>query len=237
MGLSSATLADLKRFNQSFPLFYQQFVSSEVHLQNYQLAYRIYRTNKAAIAIKKLSHSHSLVFFGYRNQSLLLAEMFKILSTAGLLIERVNLYGQVSQPMLVFLKLVVSHQSNAIAANLATQLESKILAISAKTFGNENQNFELASPQNKLENVQTDFFIDRLSHLPALAIATDAQLGLTYRVFEALGQEDLRVINASLSISKGRAKFRLYLLGPDGLNIPEHLGMRIANGLRERLMS
>jgi hypothetical protein len=42
----------LKRFNRAFPQFYEQFVSSEIQLQNLRLAYRFYKTKRAVIEVK-----------------------------------------------------------------------------------------------------------------------------------------------------------------------------------------
>jgi hypothetical protein len=38
LGLKQSTLELLKRFNRAFPQFYEQFVSSEIQLQNLRLA-------------------------------------------------------------------------------------------------------------------------------------------------------------------------------------------------------
>ena len=74
-GLKTSTVELLKRFNMSFPQFYEQFVSSEIQLQNLRLAYQLYQTKEAVIELKSES-SKSVLYFAYRNQSFLLNDIF-----------------------------------------------------------------------------------------------------------------------------------------------------------------
>ncbi|HEY9861997.1 MAG TPA: hypothetical protein V6D16_21050, partial [Candidatus Obscuribacterales bacterium] len=106
-GLKSSTLELLKRFNRAFPQFYEQFVSSEIQLQNLRLAYQLYKTKQAVIELKP-EGSKSALHFAYRNQSFLLSDIFGVLAAYGLTIHSLSLYGQIYPPMLVFIKLVVS---------------------------------------------------------------------------------------------------------------------------------
>jgi hypothetical protein len=106
-GLKSSTLELLKRFNRAFPQFYEQFVSSEIQLQNLKLAYQVYQTKQAVIEIQPDSNK-SVLHFSYRNQSFLLSDIFGVLAAYGLTIHSLSLYGQIYPPMLVFIKLVVS---------------------------------------------------------------------------------------------------------------------------------
>ena len=85
-GLKSSTLELLKRFNRAFPEFYEQFVSSEIQLQNLRLAYKLYKTRRVVIDIKP-EGSKSALHFAYRNQSFLLSDIFGVLAAYGLTID------------------------------------------------------------------------------------------------------------------------------------------------------
>ena len=61
-GLKTSTVELLKRFNRAFPQFYEQFVSSEIQLQNLRLAYQLYKTKKAVIEIKPEGNRSALHF-------------------------------------------------------------------------------------------------------------------------------------------------------------------------------
>ena len=106
-GLKSSTLELLKRFNRAFPQFYEQFVSSDIQLQNLKLAYKLYKSKQAVIELKPESNKSAL-HFTYRNQSFLLSDIFGVLAAYGLTIHNLSLYGQIHPPMLVFIKLVIS---------------------------------------------------------------------------------------------------------------------------------
>jgi hypothetical protein len=51
----------------------------------------------------------------------------------------------------------------------------------------------------------------------------------------AIWQEDLLVVNANLLVWRGRTRLILYLLGPNENLIPEYLGTKIAESLKQRL--
>ena len=102
-GLESSTLELLKRFNRLFPQFYEQFVSSEIQLENLRLAYRLYKVQQAVIEFKPEGNKSAL-HFAYRNQSFLLSDVFGVLAAYGLTIHSLSLYGQIKRPMLVFVK-------------------------------------------------------------------------------------------------------------------------------------
>ena len=112
-GLKSSTLDLLKRFNRAFPQFYEQFVSSEIQLQNLKLAYHLYKTRQAVIELRQ-EGSKSALHFAYRNQSFLLSDIFGVLAAYGLTIHSLSLYGQIAPPMLVFVKLIVSRGGQAL---------------------------------------------------------------------------------------------------------------------------
>jgi hypothetical protein len=91
-GLKTSTLELLKRFNRAFPQFYEQFVSSDIQLQNLKLAYQLYRSKQAVIEIKT-EGSKSALYFAYRNQSFLLSDIFGVLAAYGLTIHSLS-WGQ-----------------------------------------------------------------------------------------------------------------------------------------------
>lgn len=84
-GLKPSTLQLLKQFNRSFPQFYEQFVSSEIQLQNLKLAYQLYKTEQAVIDLK-VEGNRTALQFAYRNQSFLLSDIFGVLAAYGLTI-------------------------------------------------------------------------------------------------------------------------------------------------------
>jgi hypothetical protein len=86
-----------------------------------------------------------------------------------------------------------------------------------------------------LKKVETNFYVDRVFHLPALLVEADSQPGLFYKVMNAIWQEDLLVVNANLLVWRGRTRLILYLLGPNENLIPEYLGTKIAESLKQRL--
>ncbi|MDX1976520.1 MAG: hypothetical protein SFT94_02505 [Pseudanabaenaceae cyanobacterium bins.68] len=228
MVLSAANLADLSKFNQSFPQFYQRLATSEVQHQNYLLAYHFYRNHSSAFRLRKISSERSLILLAHHNSPWLLAEIFALLLQQQVTVQRFSLQAQVHRPKLVFLRLVVSANCQAITPAQAETLQSQIQALSKE----KAIQFNLV----KLDDIQADFAIDRVCHLPLITIASPPHPEFCAQVFAALAQEDLQLISANLAIAKGRIKARFYMLGPDGQTIPDHLGLRIANGLRQALM-
>ena len=93
-GLKTSTIVLLKSVNRAFPQFYEQFVSSEIQLQNLRLAYQLYKSKKAVTEIKP-EGNRSALHFAYRNQSFLLSDIFGVLAAYGLTIHNLSLYGQI----------------------------------------------------------------------------------------------------------------------------------------------
>lgn len=234
-GLKSSTLELLKRFNRSFPQFYEQFVSSEIQLQNLQLAYRLYNSKKAVIEMVP-EGSKSALHFAYRNQSFLLSDIFGVLAAYGLTIHSLSLYGQIKPPMLVFIKLVVSRGNRSLTDQTAENVCRAIREALAGKFEVEEMLAVEFNLDAGLEQVETEFYVDPVFHLPALLIEADNQPGLFYKVMYATWQEDLLVVNANLLVWRGRTRLILYLLGPNESLIPEYLGQRIAESMRQRLL-
>ena len=234
-GLKTSTLELLKRFNKSFPQFYEQFVSSEIQLQNLRLAYRLYKTRRAVIELKP-EGGKSALHFAYRNQSFLLSDIFGVLAAYGLTIHSLSLYGQIKPPMLVFMKLIVSRGSKALSEKTA---ENACRAIREALGGRFEVEEMLAVEFNLdagLEKVETEFYVDPVFHLPALVIEADNQPGLFYKVMYAMWLEDLLVVNANLLVWRGRTRLILYLLGRNESLIPEYLGHKIAESVRGRFL-
>lgn len=234
-GLKSSTLELLKRFNRAFPQFYDQFVSSDIQLQNLRLAYQLYKTREAVIDLKP-DGNKSLLNFAYRNQSFLLSDIFGVLAAYGLTIHSLSLYGQIYPPMLVFIKLVVSRGGKSLTEKTSENVTRAIREALAGHFEVEEMLAVEFNLDAGLENVETEFYVDPVFHLPALLIEAENQPGLFYKVMYAIWQEDLLVVNANLLVWRGRTRLILYLLGPNESLIPEYLGQKIAEGVRGRLM-
>jgi hypothetical protein len=235
-GLKPSTLELLKRFNRSFPQFYEQFVSNDIQLQNLQLAHKLYKTKQAAIEIKSEGNKSAL-YFVYRNQSYLLSDIFGILTAYGLTMHSINLYGQIKSPMLVFIKVIISRKNEPLSGKTS---ENVIRAIREALLGRLEVEEMLATEFNfnaGIDKVETEFYIDPVFHLPALLIEGDNHPAWFYKVMHATWQEDLLVVNANLLVWRGRTRLILYLLGPNESMIPEYLGQRIAESVRQRLLS
>ncbi len=235
LGLKSSILELLRRFNQAFPKFYEQFVSSEIQLQNLRLAYQLYKTRQAVIELNP-EGSKSALRFAYRNQSFLLSDIFGVLTAYGLTIHSLSLYGQIYPPMLVFIKLVVSRGGKALPEKTADNVCRAIREALAGRFEVEEMLAVEFNLDAGLEQIETEFYVDPVFHLPALLIEADNQPGLFYKVMYTIWLEDLLVVNANLLVWRGRTRLILYLLGPNENLIPEYLGQKIADGVRQRLL-
>jgi len=233
-GLKADTIELLKRFNTSFPKFYEQFVSSEVQLQNLKLAYQLYQTQQAVIDIR-LEGDKSALYFAYRNQSFLWNDIFGVLAAYGLTIHNLNLYGQIYPPMLVFCKISISRGSKPLTDKLSENVSKAIRETLSGRFDVEEMlavEFNLNSP---LVKVETNFYIDRVVQLPTVLIEANSEPALYYKVMNAVWEEDLLIVSANLLVWRGRTKLILYLLGPNESIIPEYLGKKIAESIKQRL--
>lgn len=234
-GLKSSTLELLKRFNQTFPQFYEQFVSSEIQLQNLRLAYLLYKRKQAVIEVQP-EGSRSALHFVYRNQSFLLSDLFGVLLAYGLTIHNLSLYGQIKPPMLVFIKIVLSRGGQALSNQTAGNVRRAIREALAGHFEVEEMLALEFNLNGGVAQVETEFYIDPVFHLPALLVEADNQSGLFYKVVYAIWQEDLLIVNANLLVWRGRTRLIFYLLGPNENLIPAYLGQKIAESVRERLL-
>ncbi len=234
-GLEPSTLELLKRFNRAFPQFYEQFVDSEIQLQNLRLAYQLFRTEKAVIELHSAG-DRTVLQFAYRNQSFLLSDIFGVLAAYGLTIHSLSLYGQIYPPMLVFAKLEVSRSGRELTPKTAENVSRAVReALSGRFEVEDMLNVEFNLGEG-LSDVETEFYIDPVFHLPALLIEAENRPGLFYKVMYTIWQEDLLVLNANLLVWRGRTRLILYLLGPNEGIIPEYLGQKIAEGIRYRLL-
>lgn len=234
-GLEPSTLELLKRFNRAFPQFYEQFVDSEIQLQNLRLAYQLFRTEKAVIELHPVG-DRTVLQFAYRNQSFLLSDIFGVLAAYGLTIHSLSLYGQIYPPMLVFAKLEVSRGGKELTPKIAENVSRAVReALSGRFEVEDMLNVEFNLGEG-LEDVETEFYIDPVFHLPALLIEADNRPGLFYKVMYTIWQEDLLVLNANLLVWRGRTRLILYLLGPNEGIIPEYIGQKIAECVRYRLL-
>jgi hypothetical protein len=234
-GLKPSTRELLKRFNRAFPQFYEQFVSSDIQLQNLQLAYQLYQTQQAVIEITPQDNLSELQF-AYRNQSFLLSDIFGVLTAYGLTYHSLSLYGQIRPPMLVFIKLVISRGGSSLSDKTSENVARALREALAGRFEVEEMLAVEFNLDAGLEKVDTEFYVDPVFRLPALLIEADNQAGLFYKVMHAVWQEDLLVINANSLIWRGRARLLLYLLGPNESMIPEYIGQKIASSMKQRLM-
>ena len=234
-GLKSSTLDLLRRFNRSFPQFYEQFVSSEIQLQNLKLAYQLYRTQRAVIEVKAEENKTSLQF-AYRNQSFLLSDIFGVVAAYGLTIHSLSIYGQIRPPMLVFIKLVVSRSNMPLTEKTSDNVRRALREALGGRFEVEEMLTVEFSLDVGLDRVESEFYVDPVFHLPALLIEADTQPGLFYKVMYAIWQEDLLIVNANLLVWRGRTRLILYLLGPDENLIPDYIGHKIAVSIKNRLM-
>lgn len=163
-GLKSSTVDLLKRFNRAFPQFYEQFVSSEIQLQNLKLAYQLYKTRQATIELKPEGNK-SVLNFAYRNQSFLLSDIFGVLAAYGLTIHNLSLYGQIYPPMLVFIKLVVSRGGKPLTEKTADNVGRAIREALAGHFEVEEMLAVEFNLDAGLEDVETEFYVDPVFHL------------------------------------------------------------------------
>jgi hypothetical protein len=233
-GLKNSTIELLRRFNQSFPQFYEQYASTEVQMHNLRLAYQIYQTQEAIIDLK--TEGNKTIFnFAYRNQSFLLSDIFGVLAAYGLTIHEMELYGQIRAPMLIFLKLSLTRAKMPLTAKTAENVHKAVKETLMGRFEVEEMLSLEFNLNSGLKRVQISFHLDRVYNLPSLMIEADNQQGMFYKIMHAIWQEDLLVVSANLLIWKGRTRLIVYLLGPNENLIPEYLGEKIAESLQLRL--
>ncbi len=231
----STRSALMQRFNQSFPAFYSQFVSSEVQAQNLRLAYTLYQTRRAVVQMQDERHK-TVVCLAYRNHPSLLRDLFGVFTVFNLSIHGINLYGQIYSPHLVFIRTIVSRDGHSLSSQTKLNLERAIHECLAGVFRVHETlavEFDLKA---ELKDTRVSFYLDQVFHLPTLLVDTENQPGAFYRVMTALWQEDLTVINLNLMPRRNQTRFIFYLLGPDSTpTMPEFVGQKLALNVQQRL--
>lgn len=229
----------LQRFNRGFPPFYEQLVSSSTQRHNLRLAYQLYKSKHAVIETHG-EGSKTALYFASRNRSFLLSDLFGIIASYRMTVHSLSLHGQVRSPMLVFIKLVLSQGESALSYQTIERIEQGIRVALAEPLAIEGLlRTKFPQPIN-WGQVTAKFYVDPILHLPALSI--EAQLQTVehrsifyYEVTYAIWQEDLLVVNAELINWRQRTRVILYLFGPDETPIPEQLGHRIAESVKQRV--
>ena len=225
----------MRRFNQSFPPFYSQFVSSEVQAQNLRLAYALYQTRKAVVQMQDECRK-TVVCLAYRNRPSLLSDLFGVFTAFNLSVHGIHLYGQIYSPHLVFIRTIVSRDGHSLSSQTKLSLERAIHECLASVFRVHETlalEFDLKAG---LKDTQVSFYFDPVFHLPTLLVDVDNQPGVFYRVMTALAQEDLTVVNLNLMLRRKQTRFIFYLLGPDSTpTMPEFLGQKLALSIQQRL--
>ncbi len=232
--VQTSTQELLKRFNQAFPEFYEQFVSSEIQFQNLRLAYELRKTRQPVIQLQTEGTRTNLLF-ACRNQSSVLCNIFGVMAAYELTKHNVSIYGQIRLPMLVFLRLTLSHNDKALSQKGRESVCRSIRATLAGQYDVEQ------IPELKLNTglqaIEASFYIDPVFHLPALLIEAESQPSLIYQIMYAIWQEDLLVVNANFMAWRGKIRLILYLMGPNGNPIPDYLGKDIAENVKQRLVN
>lgn len=224
----------LKRFNRSFPDFYEQFVGRDVQLQNLKLGFQIHRTNQAVIQIHP-EGDRSVLHFAHRNHSYLLSDLFGVMAAYKLTIHNVSLYGHVRPPMLVFVKLVLSEQGKPLTKKRSESVRRALQQTLSGEFAVEEMLAMEFNVNEGLPQITTSFYQDQVFHLPALLVESANHPALLYKVMHAIWQEELLVVNVNFMLWQGRVRLLLYLLGPNGSVIPDYLGSRIAAKIKDHL--
>ncbi len=225
----------LKRFNRNFPDFYEQYASSEVQLQNLKLAYQIHKTKHPVIHLG-LENGKTTLYFANRNHSYLLSDLFGVMAAYRLGIHSLSLFGQVRAPMLVFIKLIISQEGMALSKKMSDSVHRALVRTLSGEFAVEEMlTLELDWGEG-LKNIQTSFYTDHVFHLPALLVEGNSHPALLYKVMHAIWGEELLVVNTNFMLWRGRVRLLLYLLGPNGNLIPDYLGQRLAENIKDRIM-
>lgn len=232
--LKPSTQEKLKRFNELFPPFYGQFVSSEAQVQNLRLAYQVYKYKTAVIQFIN-KDDRTLISCAAHNQAMLLRDLFGVLAVYNLAIHDLNIYGQVQPPNLIFVRLTVSRGGKALPEKVAENVRRAMREALLDRFEIEEMVSVELFNDNALAGVQTEFYIDQVFHLPALMIEAPTQDGLFYKIMNAIAQEDVLVVNANFLLWQKRTRLILYVLNSNAAPIPDYVGNKIAERVRRGL--
>jgi hypothetical protein len=244
LSLKPTTQDRLKRFNELFPAFYDQFVTNETQLHNLKLAYHLLKTRRVVIIPAKDSPDRTVFHFAYRNQTSLLRDLFGVLRAYNLTVHDLSIHGQVHNPMLVFVKLSVSRGSKALQPKTIENVRRAMLeALSGRFQVEEMISTEIIPEENSLAGVKTEFYIDQVHHVPALLIqATDSartldthHTVLMYKAMSAVAKEDVMVVNSNLLCWQGSTRLILYVLTANAGQIPDYVGNKMAERVKRAL--
>ncbi len=225
----------MRQFNRRFPPFYSQFASSEVQLQNLQLAYTLYQTRQVVVQMRE-EHHKTVLLFAYNNYPAVLRDVFGSIAAFNLTLHNIQLYGQIEAPRLVFLRLTLSRDSKPLPLATSLNLERAIHECLGGRFNVEDTLALEFNLQEKLQSATVRYYLDRVFHLPALLIEADTEPSLFYKVASALCNEKLTVVGVTSMPRRGQMRLICYLLGPNGsTTIPDYLGQKWATAIGSRL--
>ncbi len=232
--LQPSTQEKLKRFSQLFPEFYVQFVSSEIQIENLKLAYQLYQTRQAVISADQ-EGEQTAIHFAARNQPGLLRDVFGVLAAYNLTVHNLSVHGQVKPPTLIFMRLTVTRGGKALVGKTKENICRALREALAGRFEVEEMLSVELFENDCLSRVRTEFYIDQVFHLPALLVEAETQDGVFYKMANAIAPEKLLVVNANLILWQGHTRLILYVLNHQANSIPDYLGHKMAERVRERL--
>ncbi len=233
--LKPSTQEKLKRFNLLFPPFYEQFVSSDIQLENLKLAYKLYKTRQAVIWTDQ-DGEKTAIHFAAPNQPSLFRDVFGVLAAYNLTAHNLSVHGQVKPPTLIFMRLTVTRGGKPLTGKTQENICRALREALAGRFEVEEMLSVELFENDCLNSAQTEFYIDQVFHLPALLVEADTQDGVLYKMASAITAEKLLVVNANLiAWRQGRTRLILYVVDHQANPIPDYRGQKIAERVREKL--
>lgn len=234
--LKPSTQERLKRFNQWFPKFYDQFVNSDIQLQNLKLAYRYMEQDRQVVIHFDHEADRSTIYVAYRNQPEILRDLFGVLAAYNLSTLDIKLYGQIQEPMLLFIQLVISQGGKAVPAKTAESVKRALReALAGRYSVNETLSVEVYRNAN-MQGINAEFQVDQVFDLPTLMIEAESQDGVLFKIMNAIAEERLLAVSANWLIFRGRTRLMLYILNEHAQKIPDYQGHKIADRVKAALM-
>ncbi|NJR70787.1 MAG: hypothetical protein HC771_20720 [Synechococcales cyanobacterium CRU_2_2] len=224
----------LKRFNLRFPKFYEQFVSTEIQLENLGLARKLYQTRQVVICTEQEGEK-TAIHFAAPNQPSLLRDVFGVLAAYNLTAHNLSIHGQIQSPTLIFMRLTVTRGGKPLTGKTQENICRALREALAGRFEVEEMLSVERFENDYLEDVRTEFYIDQVFHLPALLVEGNTQEGVFYKIANAMAPENLLVVNANLIVWQGRTRLILYVLNRQASSIPDYLGHKLADRVKQRL--
>jgi UTP:GlnB (protein PII) uridylyltransferase len=234
--LKPSTQERLKRFNQWFPKFYEQFVTSDIQLQNLKLAYRYQEQDRQVVIHFDHEADRSTIYVAYRNQPEILRDLFGVLAAYNLSTLDIKLYGQIQEPMLLFIQLVVAQGGKAVPTKTAESVKRALReALAGRYSVNEMLSTEVYRDAS-MQGINAEFQMDQVFHLPTLMIEAETQDGVMFKIMNAIAEERLLAVSANWLIFRGRTRLMLYVLNEQAQMIPDYQGHKIADRVKAALM-